>query len=166
MPTFHPCTLLTLCAFGALHAEVIQVPWDGLPALVQGRTVKMVAMGGPVITARVTGVEADTLAINVTRTSDRRLCPKGVLRVPRAAVRTLQLQTKGSAWRILGTLGGAAAGFVGGAGAAIAIDWHDNHNSAATAAFTGALVGGAVAGYFAGNAADSKWTLVRVLPDR
>ena len=148
------------------HAETVQVPWDGLPTLVYGKTVRMVVPGGPVVTGKVTAVESDALALRVTRTSDSKACPKGSLRVARARLRTLEVESKGTVWRVIGTLGGTALGFVGGAGIAIAIDWNDNRNGAATAAFTGALAAGAVAGYFAGNSADRKWTVVQIVADR
>src|ERR1035437_10779598 len=62
-----------------------QVSWENLPMVV-GKTVQIVLPGGAVVTGMGAAVESDALVVDVMKTSDRKTCPKGELRVPPAAL--------------------------------------------------------------------------------
>ncbi|MGD0869969.1 MAG: hypothetical protein ABSB88_10490 [Bryobacteraceae bacterium] len=147
-------------------AGLMHVKWEGLTVVV-GKTVSIAMPGGAVITGKATGVESDALVVEVKKSSDRSAYPKGVVRVPRAALHRLEMQTKGKVGRIVGTTVGGVVGFAGGFGAAFGIEGgllSNNHDAAAGTALIGITIGGAVAGYFVGNAADKHWTAVEILP--
>jgi hypothetical protein len=133
--------------------------------MVAGKTVSIAMPGGAVVTGKAARVEPDALVVNVAKTTDPNLYPKGELRVPRARLHILHMQTKGKLFRTLGTAFGAGAGITGGTIAAVAIDWHDNHGTAAGFAFAGIAAAGTAAGYLAGNRWDMRWTTIEILPD-
>lgn len=121
--------------------------------------------GGAVITGQATGVEPDALLVDVKSTTDPKAYPKGPVRVPRATLHRFEMRTKGKAFRILGTVLGSGAGMVAGAFAAFGIQGGilgNRNQGAAAAAFCGIWAGGTIAGYFAGNAADKRWTPVEI----
>jgi hypothetical protein len=147
-------------------AGLMHVKWEGLTVVV-GKTVSIAMPGGAVITGKATGVESDALVVEVKKSSDHSAYPKGVVRVPRATLHRLEMQTKGKVGRIVGTTVGGVVGFAGGFGAAFGIEGgllSNNHDAAAGTALIGITIGGAVVGYFVGNAADKHWTAVEILP--
>ena len=147
-------------------AGLMHVKWEGLTVVV-GKTVSIAMPGGAVIAGKASGVESDALVVDVKKSSDRSAYPKGVVRVPRATLHRLEMQTKAKAGRIVGTVLGAGGGFAGGVGAAIGIEggiWGNKHDSAAGAAIVGITVAGAVGGFFVGNAVDKRWTPVEIEP--
>jgi hypothetical protein len=91
-----------------------QVTWEDLPMVV-GKTVQIALPGGAVVTGMAAGVELDALVINVMKTSDRRACPKGELRVPRATLHTLKVRTNSRTWVVGMALGSMVMGPVAGA---------------------------------------------------
>lgn len=150
----------------AKGASPQQVKWESL-SIVVGRTVSIAMPGGAVISGKATGVEPDALVVQVAKTADPRVYPKGPLRVPRATLRTLEMQTKGHKFRVIGTALGGVAGFAGGLAAAIGIQGGilgNKHQGAAVGAAFAITAGGAVAGYLAGNAADRRSTTIEILP--
>jgi hypothetical protein len=119
---------------------------------------------GTAVTGRVTAVEPDALVVQVTKTTDPRARVKGEVRVPRATLHVVRMQTKGALYRTLGTFSGAGAGVIVGAAVALGIDWRGHNDGAARAAFIGIPVGLSVAGYLAGDKADRRWTTIEILP--
>jgi hypothetical protein len=159
--------LFLLPAWAPLRAASLrQITWRQLPVLT-GKKVSLVTPGGALISGKVVGVDAEALILKVARTTDPSAYPKGEVRVPRASLRTLRVQTKGHKFRVIGTLIGANAGILGGAGAAIEIQGgvlSNNHPAVATAAFIGIAAGGTVAGYLMGSRADRRSTIYEILP--
>jgi len=166
-----PALALALAVLPALslpakNVSPRQLKWEELSFIV-GKTVSVVMPGGHVITGKTTSVESDALVVRVTRTADAKAYPKGPLRVPRATLHTLQLQTKGVKFRIVGTVIGAVAGLAGGVGAAIGISGgilSNNNPAGATAALIGITAGVTTAGYLLGNAADRRSETIEILP--
>ncbi len=144
-------------------ASPVNVEWEGL-SMVVGKTVMVSMPDGGIITGKAVGVESDALLVNVAKTTDPKAWPKGALRVPRETLRVLEMRTKGKAFRVLGTLLGAGAGFVVGGLAAWNISplFDTKNQGKAEAAFFGILTGASLLGYFAGNAADARWTIITV----
>jgi hypothetical protein len=159
-------TLLLLTSDPVRAGSARQVRWRDL-SVVTGKNVSLVMPGGAVISGKVVGVDADAMRVNVTETSHPGAYPKGEVRVLRATLRTLQVQTKGRKFHVLGTILGGVAGFAGGLGAAIGIQGGvlgQKSPGAAGAAWIGITVGGAVAGYTAGGRSDRRSTTYEILP--
>jgi hypothetical protein len=161
--------ILSILPLLAEGAEVMHVKWENL-SMVQGQTVRVFLPGG-FVTGKAASVEADTLVVDVRKTSDSKTYPRGVLRVPRDKVHRFEMQTKGKTGRIvltaLGTVVGLAGGFATAAfgvqGCDIFTCRHDRR-AAAGAAFVGIAVAGVAGGYFAGNALDKRWTAIEIVP--
>lgn len=168
----HPPKFVLMASLAALLAPLAkggspqQVKWEGL-SMVVGETVSIVMPGGVAIKGKATGVEPDALVVKVTKTADPRAYPRGPLRVPRATLRTLELQTKGQKFRVIGTAVGALGGIGGGLAAAVNIQGGilgNRNQGAAVGAFAAITAGATVAGYLAGNAADKRSTTIEILP--
>lgn len=156
--------MLLAGASAAGAASKVTVYWGGL-TVVTGKTVSIVMPGGAIITGKAKGLEPDALVVEVTGTTDRRAYPKGVLRVPRTSLRVLEVKTKGSLGRIVGTVLGTAAGGVAGAYAVIGLVWNSPSAQAAPAlAGIGCVTGGMVAGFLVGNAVDTHSTTIEIAP--
>jgi hypothetical protein len=160
-----------LAGFGLFLAQPItgatarQVRWEELSALVLGKTVSIVLPAGAVVQGKTTAVTADYLELAVSKTSNPSVAPKGGMRVLRGDLHTLQLQTKGTKFRIISTALGSVGGFAAGVGAALAIDGLFARTSpGAAAALVSATVAGTALGYVIGNAADSKAIILEVVP--
>jgi hypothetical protein len=155
--------ILSLIPMAARADDVMRVPWEGLSMTV-GKTVQIATPKGPMVTGKVTAVETDALVVDVTKTNDPSALLKGELKVPRATLRVVRMQTKGALYRTIGTFVGASAGVVGGTAAAFGIAWGGHHDGAAWAALIGVPAGLSVVGYLAGNKADRRWTTIEILP--
>jgi hypothetical protein len=160
-------SIACVCLFPAIvGGSPRQVKWEDL-GFVTGKTVSISMPGGTVVTGQTTAVEADALVMHVKKTSDAKAYPKGPLRVPRATLRTLELNTKGHKWRVIGTVVGTIAGLGGGTLAAIGINGgilNENNPPGAAAAAIGITAVGVTAGYLAGNAGDRRTILIEILP--
>jgi len=160
------CSLAVLFVLGlslAAGATKVEVRWNQLSSLVLGHTVTLVLPGGTSVAGDVVAVRDDALALEIRKTSDSKVQPKGTAAIPRASVTTLQItDTKGTGGRILGVVVGVVVGMVAG-GEIVA---HSNTTeAAAVATFTGVAVAGAVGGYVAGRSIDSKTTIIRVVSE-
>jgi len=145
----------------------LRVKWDGL-GIVVGKTVAVNMPDGTVVSGRATAVEPDNLQVQVNRSSNPAAWPKGLTRVPRATLHTIEMRTKTARFRIIGTIVGFVGGAVGGAVAAIGVQGGilGNQNQGQAAATFLAITGAATAaGYFLGNSADRRVTTIEIAPD-
>src|ERR1039458_999264 len=95
----------------------VEVRWNELSPLILGHTVSLVLPGGAAIAGEVEAVRDDSLALDVRKTSDSKVQPKGTTSIPRASVTTLQVtDTKGTGGRILGVVVGVVVGMAAGGG--------------------------------------------------
>jgi len=132
--------------------------------MVVGKTVS-IPLAGAVITGKATAVEADALLIRVSKTTNPTDWPKGIGRVPRASLHTLELRTKGAKYRVIGTVLGLVAGVTGGALAAYGVNGlSPNHAGRAAGIFVGVAGGATAGGYLLGNAADRRSTTIEIVP--
>ena len=155
--------ILSLVPMVARADDLVRVPWEGLSMTV-GKTVLVATPKGPVVTGKVTSVEPDALVVLVTKTNDPSAHVKGELRVPRATLRVVRMQTKGVLYRAVVAFLGTGAGFVAGTASALAFDWNGHHDTAARAAILGGGAAGIALGYLAGNKADRRWTTIEIVP--
>jgi hypothetical protein len=65
--------------------------WDELPRLILGMNIRMTLPDSTVIRGRALDVRPDELVVDIRRTSDPRLHPKGRTGIPRPDVATLEL---------------------------------------------------------------------------
>ena len=159
--------LVGLCVLGLSPATAgtskLEVRWNELSPLILGHTVSLVLPGGTAIAGEVEAVRDDSLTMDVRKTSNRKVQPKGTASILRASVTTLQVtDAKGAGGRILGVVVGVVVGMV--AGAEIAAHTSSTE-AAAVGTFTGLSVAGATGGYYAGRGVDRHTTLIRVVRD-
>ena len=112
--------ILSMIPLLAEGSPLRQVSWEDLPMVV-GKTVQIALPGGAVVTGMGAAVESDALVVDVMKTSDRKTCPKGELRVPRAALHTLKIRSNSRTWVAGMALGSMVMGPVGGAMGSVAV---------------------------------------------
>jgi hypothetical protein len=157
--------LVCLCVLGLSPATAgtskLEVRWNELSPLILAHTVSLVLPGGTAIAGEVEAVRDDSLTMDVRKTSNRKVQPKGTASILRASVTTLQVtDAKGAGGRILGVVVGVVVGMV--AGAEIAAHTSSTE-AAAVGTFTGLSVAGATGGYYAGRGVDQHTTIIRVV---
>ncbi len=138
-----------------------QTDWAGLSAVV-GKRVRVLMPDGARIEGKATGLEVDALAIEVSKSSNRKAYPQGRFLVPRATLRAVDVvQPSTIHWRIICTALGGGIGYVAMRGAIN----EAKSSSTGGATLLGALgVGLPVAGYFIGNAADRRIVTYVIVP--
>lgn len=135
--------------------------WDELASLIEGRQVQLTLPDAVTIRGEVVGVRNDTLILNVGRTTNHVMHPKGHASIPRASVTLIELhERRRSGRRHLGAIVGTAAGVGLGIVAA------QSGYSPGKAVLTGAAVGsvGALIGYFVGRNMGGPKTLIKIVP--
>jgi hypothetical protein len=141
-----------------------RLKWDQLSTIV-GKTVSVVMPDAAIISGTATAVEADALLVRVAKTTNVKTCPRGsACRVPRATLRGMEMRTKTSRYRIIGTTAGLVAGLAG-AGAVLAIGGSAKNNNKAAAAGAGIVGVFFASGYLVGNAYDRRSTTIEIIPD-
>jgi hypothetical protein len=142
-----------------------RLKWDQLSTIV-GKTVSVVMPDAAIISGTATAVEADALLVRVAKTTNVKTCPRGsACRVPRATLRGMEMRTKTSRYRIIGTTAGLVAGLAGGAVAVLAIGGSAKNNNKAAAAGAGIVGVFFASGYLVGNAYDRRSTTIEIIPD-
>ena len=132
--------LLAAVALGLWIAPVARaaapqrLTWEELPQLV-GKHVSIALYEGGAVAGKVREVQADALLIEVSKSTDPAVYPKGPLRVPRATLHVLDLNGKGFKYRV----------------------------TAAGTALVSIMAGVTAAGYAVGNAADRRTTTIRII---
>ena len=140
----------------------MSIAWDELGNLVIEQTISTVVSGGTRLQGEVLAVRPASMVLDVHKTSNRKLFPKGQAEIPRASiseVRVIRHTTAGMrvAGGILGAIGGIAA--VTGLGFA---------TDSAAVLIPGMILiipGAAVAGYYAGKLADRRTTRLTIRPE-
>jgi hypothetical protein len=160
--------LVGLCVLGLSPATAgtskVEVRWNELSPLILGHTVSLVLPGGAAIAGEVVAVRDDSLTLDIRKTSDSKVQPKGTASIPRASITTLQVtDAKGAGGRILGVVVGVVVGMV--AGAEIVAHTSRITEAAAVGTFTGVAVAGATGGYYAGRGVDRHTTIIRVVKE-
>lgn len=155
-----------LCVLGLSPATAgtsrVEVRWSELSPLILAHTVSLVLPGGTAIRGEVEAVRDDSLTLDVRKTSNSKVQPKGTASIPRASVTTLQMtEAKGTGGRILGVVVGVVVGMV--AGAEIVAHTSRISEGAAVGTFTGVSIAGATGGYYAGRGVDRHTTIIRVV---
>ena len=147
------------------EARQLQLPWNELGPRITGHKVALVLPNGIHIEGKVRSVEMGALRVDVSKTSDRELLPKGARLIPRESVSLLRVTQYRKLGRILVTSGALAI-----AGGIVAANYPDLYEGAVVAivpAVTAVgLVGVGLGGYYAGKRLDKSVTEIRVLSDQ
>ena len=147
------------------EARQVQLPWNELGPRITGQKVALVLPNGIHIEGKVRNVETDALRLDVKKTSDRELLPKGERLIPRESVSLLRVTRYRKLGRVLVTSGAVAI-----ASGIVAANYPDLYEGAVVAIVpavtAGGLVGVGLGGYYAGKRLDKTVTEIRVLPDQ
>lgn len=142
-------------------ADKRDVRWSELAAVAEGKKIALVLPDGAELRGRVTAVQADTLVLDVSKTSDKTAHPKGSATLPRSSVRSFTVGRTGWKWRAIGT----AIGLGGGLAAGVFInEYSHNEGDGAPAAVAAAIAVPAALGYLGGWAADRGTVTYQVIP--
>jgi hypothetical protein len=149
--------LLAVLAWGlpcatAGSVDERQTDWPGLSVVV-GHRVRVLLPDGERIEGKATALEADALAIEVAKSSNRKTYPKGRFLASRATLRAVDVVEPSTIhWRIVCTVLGGAIGY-GALRGAINLAKSSDLGGAGVGAVA---VGIPLAGYLIGNAADRR----------
>ena len=165
LPPLAAAALLLSLAPAACAASPQRLTWEELPQLV-GKYVSIALYDGGAVAGRVREVLPDALLIQVSKSTNPAVYPRGPILVPRAKLHVLDLHGKGHKYRVIGAALGFVAGAASGMGVAIGVQgglFSNGHGTAAGAAFVGVLAGVTAAGYAVGNVADRRTTTIRII---
>jgi hypothetical protein len=97
------------------QAAAVSLQWEDLGPLIAGREVEIVLPDGAKLKGDVFAVRHESLVLDIKKTSDKSLYPKGQNILERASVTSLLLRKKTIRWRVIGTIAGTVLGlFAGG----------------------------------------------------
>ena len=138
-----------------LQSKQVQITWEELSALVIDRKISITLPDGTRLQGEALAVRPDALVLDVQKTSNKNLYPKGQTEVPRPAVSEVRvIRLRGPVMRIIGgILGGIGGTFAAGALGFVT----DSMAVLLPMLFLGVPLS-AVAGYYAGKLADTYTT--------
>ena len=140
----------------------MELAWSELESRIQGQTVALLLPDGTRIEGAVQSVESDALVMDVRKSSNRALHPKGRTSIPRRSAGTLELRTRRIKWQVLGPAIGAAPGIIVCAAVVKYANNEGGMNGTLSAICAVPLGLGLSAGYFGGRAEDRQVTYIKV----
>ena len=100
--------------------NAIVLRWEELAGVAAGKDVELLLTDGTRLKGELLVVRLDALSIDVIKTSNKRIYPKGQREIPRAAVSEFEMRRlKSGKWRVVGTTLGVVGGIFAGAGVAV-----------------------------------------------
>lgn len=154
--------MLWLSAGSFARTFNLELAWSELESKILGRTVAMLLPDGVRIEGRVRAVEQDALVMDVRKSSDRALHPKGRTSVPRRSAGALEMRGRRVLWQVVGPAIGAVPGI---AVCAFVVRYANNEgglNGPLTAICAVPLGAGVGLGYLAGRSGDKQVTYIKV----
>jgi len=138
-----------------LNSKQVQISWEELSGLVIDKKISTTLPDGTRLEGEALAVRPEALVMDVHKTSNRKLYPKGQTEVPRQAVSEVRvIRTRGPVMRIIcGILGG-----VGGAYGAGALGFVIDSVAVMVPLILLGIPLAAVGGYYAGKLADTHTT--------
>ncbi len=139
--------------------------WSELGPRIEDKKVALVLPDGTQIQGKVRAVESTGLRLDISKTSNKKVQPKGRYSIPRSSVSFLRVTEYRTLGRILITAGAVTA-----AGLAVAAGASDNTYSEGDLAViiplvaTVGVAGVGIGAYHFGKAVDKRITEIRVLP--
>ena len=140
-------------------ARDIRVTWQQLEQLTRGKKVAIVLPDAAWIEGNVLEVANDSLVVDVSKSSDKQLHPKGRTTVRRGSVHNLDMKKRGITWTVIGTAIGLGAGL---AGAAPVNAYAHNEGDGAPGVVAAIIIVPAVLGFFLGRHSDNKTVNVTI----
>ena len=138
-----------------LKSKQVQISWEELSGLVIDRKISTTLPDGARLEGDVLAVRPEALVLDVQKTSNRKLHPRGQTEVPREAVSEVRvIRVRGPVMRIVG-------GILGGIGGTFAAGALGCATDSVAVLLPMLLLGiplAAVAGYYAGKLADTHTT--------
>lgn len=160
--------ILLLAGHGLLwcgEPRRLQLSWNELGPRITGHKVALVLPNATHIEGKVRSVEPDGLRLDLSKTSDRELLPKGERLIPRQSVSLMRVTEYRKLGRLLVTSGALAM-----AAGIVATSYPDLYEGAAVAIVpavtAGGFVGVGLGGYYAGKRLDKTVTEIQILPDQ
>lgn len=152
-------SLGVLLGWGASGADAAtkeqrQTTWEGLSVVV-GQKVRIVMPDGARIEGSAKRVEADALAVEIHKTSNKTAYPNGIFLVPRAALRAVEVEHPTFRWRAVGLAVGGGLGILSAYFAHASVSGFIRSTTAAEA-FGTAAVALPIGGYLLGSRADRR----------
>lgn len=148
---------LTLLLIPCASARDVSLKWSEVAAIAVGHEVQVRLVEGATVRGQALAVRDNSFAIDIRKTSNTKLFPKGQGFLPRASVSVVEVsETHGVAGRVAGTVGGFLVGSV------IAGALLDNGNRAAAGGGAALAIGMPVGGYFYGRSIDRKVTRIHI----
>jgi hypothetical protein len=156
-------TLLCLsCANASAESKPLELKWNELASMIVGHVVQMALPDSTIIEGEAISAREDALLMDINRTSDSSVYPKGNARIPKASVQLIQLERRRGSWgRNLGTIIGVLSGVVLGAYVA---GTRTHSAKAGIPTFLGIAGGVSVGGYVVGRGLDKRTTLIKIVP--
>ena len=155
----------------AVAQTAVELPWSEIAPLIVDQEIAVVLPDTTYIQGKALAVREDALELDVKKTSDRRLHPKGRTTIPRAAAAVIELREMRQF--PIGAIGGGVAGYWGGAALGLGIGlivMNDKDRSGED--YGGALlvgmasaIAGAVVGGRLGHNLDRRNILIKIIPD-
>lgn len=122
--------------------------WDELPVIITNQLISLILPDRTRLRGVVREVRADTLVLDVRRSSNRRLHPMGRNEVPRASVSNIEMYLRGHSGLHRGSAIGAAVGVVAMSPIVLAIgDANLAPEWVGVVALLAGIVGGAILGH-------------------
>jgi hypothetical protein len=150
-----------------VHAQALplQLKWSELDSHIAGKKISLVLADGIAVEGKDATVEADGLRLNITKTGDRKIHPKGSQLVARQLVTFLRVTEFRHLARIIVPV--AAVAVVAAVTASAGSDISEGAGVIAIpVAGAAGGVGAAFGGYYAGKAIDRRVTAIRVIPGK
>jgi len=138
----------------------VELKWDELYNAIYSQRVEL-KLPNATIRGDVAAVRSDALVLDVKKTSDSKVFPKGNAVIPRISVTLLKVESQGSHWRTLGTVLGVLGGVV--LGGYIAAKTASDAGPG-IAIFLSSASAITVAGSLAGHNLDKHMRIIRVVP--
>jgi len=161
--------LMSTVVFAA-PASQSAVRWSELAPLLKGREISVRLSGGAIVGGKYSGIQANTLTMQATRTSEPSKHPKGVTQLARSDIEQITIQ-RHAGWkgRAIGLIaGGAVTAVVAGVISAIAKNeggWGSGYAGVAGGVSAAAIGGGYLIGWLADREGSRPEQVVQILQE-
>ena len=153
----------TICRWAPAETKHAQLKWEELGSRISGRKIALVLPDSTRVEGKVITIESDGVRMKISKSSNRKVQPKGEHLIRRQSLSTLRVTEYRKLGRVLCTLG--AVGIAGGIVAASSIDVYEGPLVVAVPVVIGVgMAGAAVGGYYTGKAIDKRVTDIRIVP--
>ena len=147
----------------ARDAQQLQLKWEELGPRIANKKVEFVLPDGTQVAGRAIAAEPEGLRLNISKSSDRHVQPKGKQLIPRDRIPLIRVTEYRKAGRLIGTFG--AVGLAAGIAAASYPDLYEGAVLIVVPAVVAAgIVGAAVGGYYTGKALDKRVIEIHIVP--